>query len=545
MIPSPPRRLSAVLLAALLWAGCTGCGSEPSDPPVAADDGPHRGGQVVIALTSDFTGVNSLIAPLSVTTSEIERQLFLPLVHEQPDFKTIEPALAESWEFSDDHRELTFHLRRDVLWSDGTPVTADDVVFTFAAWTDEAVAWESASALGKIDRVEAIDAHTARFYFDQVYATQLLDAATFGVILPKHAWGALPFAEWHENADWFREHLVVDGPFDLVSWTPQQEIVLQRNPLYHADDLPYLDRVVLRVVPDQSSQLTQLLNGQVDFVVQLSPDSLERVETSPDVRLHPYWTRGYIAVGWNTRRPELADARVRRALTRGIDRQALVDSIWGEHARPLAGPIPPDVWLYDETLEPLAYDPDEARRLLAAAGWTDSDGDGVVDRQGQPLRLRLLTNTGNRQREDAAVLIQDQLGRVGVAVTADVLEFNTMIEQALGGDFDGLLFGTTIPTTMDFRFALHSDEIEDGSNLVAYSNPEVDRLLDEIREQPTLEAAQPLFDRLQRIVLEDQPYTFLWQSQRLVGARKRVHGVAPNHLFTLWDLDEWWVDEER
>lgn len=545
MILSPPRRLTAALLAALLWAGCAGCGREASEDPAAGTEGPRRGGQVVVALTSDMTGVNTLVVSSSVTTAEIERQLFLPLVSEQPDYKTVEPELAESWEFSDDHRVLTFHLRRDVLWSDGTPVTADDVAFSFAAWTDESIAWENASAFEKIDRVEVVDAHTVRFHFDQVYATQLLDAGTFGVILPKHAWGALPFSEWRDSGDWFREHLVVDGPFDLASWTPQQEIVLQRNPLYYRDDLPYLDRVVFRVVPDQTSQLTQLLNGQVDYLFQLAPDSVGQVESSPDARVIPYWTRGFIAVAWNTRRGEIADPRVRRALAHGIDRQALVESIWGSYARPLAGPIPPDVWLYDETLEALAYDPDEARRLLAEAGWTDGDGDGVVDRQGRPLRLRLMTNAGNRQREDAAVLIQDQLGRVGVAVVADVLEFNTMVQQAFAGDFDGLIFGMVLPTTMDLRFAFHSDQIEQGSNIVAYSNPEADRLLEEIREQPTLEAAQPLFDRLQRIVQEDQPYTFLWQSQRLVGVHKRVHGPAPNHLFSLWDLEEWWVDEGR
>jgi len=544
MLSPPTRRLSAVLLAALLWAGCTGCGSEPSERPGASADGPHRGGQVVVALTSDINGINNLIVPASVTTTEVLRQLFLPLVFEQPDSRTIEPALAESWEFSEDRLELTFHLRDDVQWSDGTPVTADDVAFTFSAWTSPEVGWESAAAIEAIDRVEVVDPQTARFHFNRAYAGQLLDAATLGVILPQHAWGALPFAEWRDGADWFRDHLVVNGPFNLASWTPQQEIVLERNPLYYRDGLPHLDRVVLRVVPDQTNQSTQLLNGQADLVIQLSPESAERVEEASDVELYPYWTRGYIAVAWNLNRDGLADARVRRALTHGIDRETLVESIWGSYARPLSGPIPPDVWLYDDSLEPLAYDPETARHLLAEAGWTDGDGDGTVDRDGRPLRLRLLTNSGNQQREDAAVLIQEQLGRIGIDIVADVLEFNTMIAQAQQGDFDGLIFGITLPTTFDLSYAVHTDSIESGTNLAGFSNPEADRLADEIRQQPTLEQAQPMYDRLQRILRDEQPYTFLWQSQRLVGARARVHGVDPNHLFTLWDLDEWWVDDE-
>jgi peptide/nickel transport system substrate-binding protein len=399
--------------------------------------------------------------------------------------------------------------------------------------------------MAAVERVEVVDPHTVRFHFERVYSTQLLDAATFAVIFPKHAWGTRPFSEWRDDADWFREHLVVSGPFDLASWTPQQEIVLQRNPLYYRDGLPHLERVIFRVVPDQTNQFTQLLNGQADYVLQLSPDDVARVESAPGADVLSYWTRGYITVGWNLRRAELADPLVRRALTHGIDRQTLVDSIWGEYARPLDGPIPEEVWAHDAALEPLDYDPDEARRLLAAAGWEDGDGDGVREKAGRPLRLRLITNAGNRQREDAAVLIQDQLRRVGVAVVPEVLEFNTMIQQALAGDFDGLLFGSTLPTTMDLRFAFHSEEIESGNNIVAYANPEVDRLLDEIGAQPTHDDAKPLLDRLQRLIQEEQPYTFLWQSQRLVGVRERVHGAAPNHLFNLWLLEEWWVDPPR
>lgn len=542
---TPPRRLLALLVAALLAGACSGCGGDAAGPDAGGDAGePRRGGQAVVALTSDFNGVNALVVPSSVITAEVERLLFLPLVYEQPDYQTIAPALAESWEFSDDHRTLTFHLRRDVLWSDGKPVTAEDVAFSFAAWTSPEIAWDNAAALEAIDRVEVVDPHTARFHFNRVYATQLLDAATLGTIIPKHAWGSLPFARWRDDADWFREHLVVDGPFNLVAWRPQQEIVLERNPLYYRDGLPRLDRLVLRVVPDQTSQLTQLLSGQVDYVMQLSPEGAGQAEEAPDVHLASYWTRAYIAIGWNHRRAELADPRLRRALTHAIDRQALVDSIWGDYARPLDGPLPPDVWLHDDG-QPLPFDLGEARRLLAAAGWSDGDGDGVVERAGRPLRLRLITNSGNRQREDAAVLIEDQLGRVGVDVVPEVLEFNTMVEQALSGDFDALIFGATLPTTMDLSYALHSDYIDEGFNIVAYSNPEVDRLLDAIRQQPTLEAAAPLYAELQRLLRDEQPYTFLWQSQRLVGVRDRLHGTAPNHLFNLWQADEWWVDAAR
>ncbi len=544
----PPRLAAACRtgLPVLLVLAVAACGrDEPAREAAHASEEPRRGGQVVIGSSTDIAGLNEAILPSSLITTDVVRRLFLPLVDERPDYKTIVPRLAESWEFSADRRSLTFHLRDDVVWSDGTPVTAEDVEFTYRAWTDPDIAWEDAFALEAVTGVAVIDRHTVRFDFSQPYSTQLLDVAAGAVVLPKHAWGELPFAEWRANADWFREHMVVDGPFALESWTPQQEVVLKRNPRYYEAGLPYLDRLVIRVVPNQASQLTQLLGGQLDVVIQLNPDDVARVEQAGGARVIDYWTRGYIAVGWNNRRPPFDDARVRRALTQGIDRQTLVDSIWGPYARVIASPVPPDTWAWNRETEPLPYDPDRARALLEEAGWRDRDGDGVREKDGERFAFTLITNSGNRQREDALVLIQEQLRRVGVEVTPQAIEFNTMIEKAMGGDYDAVVSGWAIPTTFDFRYAFASEEIETGNNFVGYSNPEVDRLLAEIRAAPDLQSAKPLLDRLQLTVQRDQAYTFLWQSQRLVGVRDRLHGVSPNYLSTLYEARHWWVDDAR
>jgi peptide/nickel transport system substrate-binding protein len=337
---------------------------------------------------------------------------------------------------------------------------------------------------------------------------------------------------------------VVDGPFTLGSWTPQQEIVLERNPRYYEEGLPRLDRVIVRVVPDQTAQLTQLLAGQLDFVLQVAPDDAPRVAQAPGVDLESYWTRGFIAVGWNARGELFADPAVRRAMTLGIDRQTLVASIWGDLARPIASPIPPETWAWSEEVAPLPYDPAEAGRLLDTAGWVDRDGDGVREKGGRPFRFRLITNTGNSQREDALVIIQDQLRRIGVAVVPEALEFHTLIEQLTEGSFDAAVMGWSIPTSFDFRFAYHSAEIG-GANVIGFSNPEVDRLLEEARMAPDMPSMGPYLDRLQRIQQELQPYTFLWQSRRLLGIRERVKGAEPNHLHELDNLREWWVEEAR
>jgi peptide/nickel transport system substrate-binding protein len=541
--PARRRRLAAfaaaLLAAASLVAG--GCRREPGAAPPEAAAEPRRGGLVVIGSTSDIAGVNELIVPLTSITTELMRQLFLPLVEELPDYRTVRPRLAERWSFSDDRRELTFHLRRDVVWSDGVPLTADDVVFTYRAWISPEVAWEGAFALESVAGVEALDPHTVVFRFTRPYSTQLLDVGAGAVILPAHAWGKKPFAEWRGDADWFRDNLVVSGPFTLASWTPQQEVVLERNPRYFEAALPYLDRAIIRVVPDQTAQLTQLLAGQLDYVLQLSPDDAGRVAAAPDVEVISHWTRGFIAVGWNLRGDLFDDVRLRRAMTYGIDRETLVEAIWGDLARPIASPIPPDTWAWSEEVAPLPYDPAEARRLLDAAGWSDADGDGVREKGGRPLRFRMITNAGNAQRENAQVIIQDQLRRIGVAVVPEALEFHTLIEQLTAGEFDAAVLGWGIPTTFDFRFAYHSEEIG-ANNVVGLADPEVDRLLEEARLAPDLPSMGPYLDRLQRKQQELQPYTFLWQSKRLVGVRERVHGADPNHLLSFGNLRQWWVE---
>jgi len=541
-----PPGARAALLALAVAAALAGCRPDPGegDPGAdAADDTPRRGGQVVLGLTSDLGGVNELIVPATVTTAEVVRRMFLTLGEEQPDYRTVEPRLAESWEYSEDRQTITFRLRDDVVWSDGVPVTARDVEFTYRAWTDPDLAWTGAFTVEAVERVEVIDERTVAFHFSRAYPSQLLDVATGAVILPEHAWGKLPFAEWRTSADWFRENLVVDGPFRLVSWTPQHEIVLERNPRYYEEGLPYLDRAIFRVVPDQTSQLTQLLNGELDFVFQLSPDDAARVEAADGVELLTYWGRQVIFIGWNVAKPLFADPRLRRAMTYGIDRRTLVDSIWGPYARPIDSPVLPGMWPGAEA-EPLPYDPDRARALLAEAGWEDRDGDGVREKGGRELAFELITNTGNRQREDALVLIQDQLRRIGVDVEPQALEFNTMVEKVNGGTYDATIAGWVIPTTFDYRFMYATSEIG-GTNFVGYSDPKTDAVLDAMRAVPDREAMGPYLRELGEIQRRDQPYTLLWQSQRVSGLRARVHGAEPNHLYSLFNLREWWVEPAR
>jgi peptide/nickel transport system substrate-binding protein len=232
---------------------------------------------------------------------------------------------------------------------------------------------------------------------------------------------------------------------------------------------------------------------------------------------------------------------VRLAMTLAIDRQALVDTLHGDLARIGVSPVPQSIWAFNTTLAPWPYDPARATELLAEAGWSDHDGDGVIDRDGQPFRFDLTTNGDNRLRMDAGIMIQRQLSKVGIDVRLVALEFNTLIELNMAHDFDGTISAWGIDTTLDFGYAFHSNSIGGGYNDGCYSNPRVDTLIEAVRRQPRLEDAVPMLDELQAIIHSEQPYTFLWEPQRIDGASTRLRNVSSNPLSAFFDLERWWI----
>jgi peptide/nickel transport system substrate-binding protein len=537
--------LVLIAAGALLASGCRQAPERAGKTGDTGASGPHRGGTVVTGWTAEPGGVNSLILPSTQINNEMLFRVFLHLVEEQADFQqhpaTFKPELAKSYDWSPDHKVLTFHLRDDVVWSDGVPVTAADVRWTWQAQRDPDVAWELADSKHWIDDVEAVDPHTVRFHFSRVYAKQLLDANE-GPIFPKHAWETLPFAQWRKNNDWFRRHLVVDGPFTIASWQPQQQIVLQRNDKYYEKGLPYLDRVVMRQIRDQASGLTQLLSGELDFLPQIGPTDAPRVQASPRLELITYWFNIYVAVVWNNEDPLFRDPEVRRALTLAIDRRTIVDTLLKSYGKVADSPILTSVWAHDPAVHPWPYDPREAARILAARGWKDTDGDGVLDKDGKPFAFELLTNTGNQLRADATVMIQNQLQKVHVRATPRQVEFNTLAAVTIAGKFEASMMGYTIDTSLDLRSNFDSAAIAEGSNYSRYRSPQVDHLVDLAGAQPDILAERPYLDQIQEIVHREQPVTFLWESQRLTAVNKRVRNVRPTATFSFFNLKEWWVE---
>jgi len=525
-----PRR--ALLAGAAVAAVLAACGPREGAPET-----------IVVATAVDMRGVNELTAGASFFHTALHYYaLFLTLLDEQPDYESgppsLTPRLASSYELSGDRRVLTFKLRRDVVWSDGVPVTAEDVRWTWQAQTHPEVAWHLAGAKRHVRDVEVVDPFTVRFHFDRAYGTQLLDA-NLGVILPRHAWSRLPFSAWRRDGGWFLDHLVVAGPFTVESWEPDRRLVLRRNERYFQPHLPRAERIVFRVTPDRQSQLALLRTGAAHVIDAARPAELRQLGENPDVVLASYLPRGSYALVWNLARPLFASREVRLALTLAIDRQAIVDALLFGDARLTESPFPSDLWACNRSLRPRPYDPGSARELLAAEGWSDSDGDGVLDRGGERFSFEILTEAGSELRRDVVVMVQHQLARLGVEALPRPLEFNTLLDRERRHDFAATLSSLGIGTDLDLSYYFHSRSIDEGYNLGAYADPEVDRLLDEIKAQVDQLAAKPLYDRLQTLLYDDVPLTFLYEPWRRIPVRRELADVSPNALSPYFGLERW------
>ena len=523
------------------------CGS-PERPPTTPMGGgsPVRGGTVVIGLLSDIQSWNPYLVE-DLDTEHLLSLVYPSLAIEQTDYHihppSFEPALARSWSWSDDHLVLTLELDPDARWSDGVPITADDVVFTWQVQTSIQIDWLYSDGKDFIASVEAADEDTVRVTFTHTYPYQFMDLND-GLIIPAHAWAKIPFEEWAAT-DW-KERSLAGGPFRLVGHTPQQEIVLERNPLFYRSGLPYLDRLVFRIVPSEQGLMTQLVAGEIDFIRSVEPAALERIRNHDNLELVIYDDRSYTHICWNTQKPHLATSEVRTALSTAIDRETLIDVVYGGFGRVGVGPVLSSFWAFNRELEALPFDPTTAREILAEAGWTDSDGDGLVDRDGEALGIELLVSAENELRQDLAILIQEDLKRIGVKVELRFLEWGTLMAAMQGGEFDALINLWEEPTQIDLDGLWHSVPPDEPTfNFGRYANPDVDRLLSEVAELTDFAEQKHLYDQVQEIIVADQPYTFLIENTRLTAHSSRIRGAEVNSATPYFNTFEWFVTTKR
>ncbi|AMV72489.1 peptide ABC transporter substrate-binding lipoprotein [Desulfuromonas sp. DDH964] len=522
------------LLVTLLLAGCDR--REPVIPAEGKAAEPAYGDTIIEGSIGDASNLLPVLAS-DASSSEIAGMIYNGLVRYDKDLR-LEGELAESWEVSADNLVITFHLRPGVKWHDGAPFSAEDVLFTYQTYIDPAVPTAYAENYKQVDKVEVLDPLTLRVSYKKPLAKALISWAVG--IMPKHL-----LAGQDVTKSPLSRAPVGTGPYKFVEWLPGEKIVLEANPDYF-EGRPRLNRVVYRIIPDESTMFLELKAGGLDMM-GLTPLQYARqtdaAEFSRRFNKYRYLSFAYTYLGYNLNRPLFKDRRVRHALAFAINKQEIIDGVLLGLGQEATGPYKPGTWPYNAAVRRYPYEPARAKELLAEAGWQDSDGDGILDKDGQPFAFTIVTNQGNDQRTKSGEIIQRRFREIGVDVKLRVIEWASFLKEFINpGNFDATILGWTIPIDPDGYNVWHSSKTGPGElNFVGFKNAEVDELLEKGRR--TLDQAQRkvYYDRFQEILAEEQPYTFLYVPDALPVVAARIHGIEPAPAGISYNFIKWYV----
>lgn len=506
----------------------------------------QQGGVFIEASLSDASILNPIVYSDNASFDVIQH-IFPALVNQDPFTGEVIPDLAESWEVSEDGLTWTFQLREGVTWSDGEPVDAADFKYTYEAIASDNVDSPRKYITDGIKSIETPDSQTVVVTFNEVRCDGLLNLGLG--LLPSHLF-AEDFSDVMESPQ-NEAPGVSAGPMKFKSWTRDDNVALERNPDYYRG-APYIDGWIYKVVPDPGARLGQLQSGEVDYI-EAQPEQLTSIELDPNLNLFKFKDDGYSYIAMNLANPEnpqpgqdeegnlveqdphpiLGDVQVRKAIAHSLDYDSIINKVYlGQGYRIAANVLPAIEWAYNNDIEPYQYDLEMAAQLLEEAGWVDEDGDGVREKEGKPLALRLSTNAGNTVREDLGVLVQDQLNSIGFDITFEAIEFGTLIEDLDNQTFDMIIIGWTGlgPDPNDDAFwHTQFDVPGSGFNAVSYHNPEVDELLEQGVSVPgcSIEERGPIYKQIQELIHEDVPYIFVSGTVGNTAYNKKWQGVDP------------------
>lgn len=533
------KRICLILAVGLIFC-MTGCDrQETKQATTPVSDEPVYGGTFIEASIGEPNNLLPVLASDSAS-SDINGQVYNGLVRYDKDLN-LEGELAESWEISDDGLTITFHLREGVTWHDGEPFTSADVLFTYRMYVDPKTPTAYAESYRQVARAEAPDPLTFRVTYEKPYAPAL---GSWGVAIhPKH------LLEGQSLTDSpLARAPVGTGPYRFEEWRPGERIVLVANDDYF-EGRPYIDRVVYRVIPDQSTMFLELQAGGLDFM-GLTPIQYKTQTDAPaftrNFNKYRYIAFGYTYLGYNLENELFRDQRVRQALSYAIDKKEIIDGVLLGLGQVATGPYKPDTWVYNPDVRRYPYNPERAKGLLAEVGWSDSDGDGVLDRNGKRFAFTIVTNQGNDLRVKTGEIIQRRFRDVGIDVKLRVIEWATFLKEFINpGNFEATILGWSSGPEPDQYNIWHSSKTGPRElNFIGYRNEDVDRLLELGRRTFERAKRKEYYDRLQEILAEEQPYTFLYVSDALPAVSSRFRGIETAPAGIRYNFTEWYVPEE-
>ncbi|MBI4772727.1 MAG: peptide-binding protein [Deltaproteobacteria bacterium] len=513
--------------------------SSPPEPAKAVGE-PAYGDALVEGSIGD---ASNLIPMLSSDSSShaIAGLVYNGLVKYDKDINLVGD-LAEKWNISEDGTVIDFHLRKGVKWHDGSPFTAEDALFTYKVMIDPKTPTAYADDFLQVQKAELIDSYTMRVTYKRPFAPAL---ASWGMgVAPKHLL---------EGKDITQSPLVRDpvgtGPYLFERWITGREIVLRANPNYF-EGRPYISESKTRIIPDSATMFLELEAGGIDLM-GLTPIQYTRQTVSDQWKKrfnkYSYLASAYTYLGYNLEDSKFKDKRVRQAISYAVNKQELIDGVLLGLGEAASGPFKPGTWPYNPDVKPYAYNPERAKELLREAGWEDTDGDGLLDKDGEPFRFTILTNQGNESRQKTGVIIQFSLKAIGIEVQVRTVEWAAFLKEFIDKKkFEAVILGWTIPPDPDLFDVWHSSKTRPSElNFVSYRNEEVDRLIEKSRYTFDREVRKECLYKIQEILAEDQPYTFLYVPQALVAVSSRIRGIEPAPLGIAYNRIKWYVPADQ
>ncbi len=457
---------------------------------------------------------------------------------------------------------FTFDLREDVRWHDGHPFDADDVMFSFASYKNPSVDCDAVRfQFNKLLDAEKLGPHRVRFYYaDQYFLAQDVFAAF--MVLPSHLYNLADPAHpahkpnptneeqgRHINESPLNTQWIGLGPYRITEFS-EQVIVAQRTADYFdQSNGGYVDEIRWRHIADDDAAVQALQNGQLDFYARLKAEqyfgNVVRNPKFQETHYAGYHRQPYMGyTAWNTRRPKLADPQVRGALNRAFDWEEYIRTVAMGQAERVTGTAYKFGPYYNNDIEPIPFDLGEAEDMLADAGWYDRDGDGLVDKDGQPLEITFLMPTGNAASQIFAQKYQENLAKIGVRLSVQTREWATFLEELRNHDYDCANLAWILMLESDPEQIWHSRWANRaGSNHSGYADPGSDKLIDAIQVELDQERRTELFHELQARIYASNPYMFGLNVPVRFAMSKRVRNFqffAPDPCYS---LRRWFVVE--
>lgn len=544
--------VSTLVLALCASVACTETSKEPETKPKPVsqprtytgdtlphpdtDGPPQKGGTLRIAMDADPPHLNPHLDPLDGWARRITDHVYESLAAPDPHTWKHVPALAESWKISSDKTILTFQLRENIQWHDGEAFDADDVIFTVDKLLEPSSKTGSTrSFLKPLKKYEKTSSHSVRFVLEEPYWNAFNALAELD-ILPEHVFSKGDF-NTHPN----NRKPVGTGPYRFDRWRGGESISLVRADDYWGD-APHIDRLLFKSVKDVEARGQLVAEGALDVVERVSPEEWDQLSREASITDN-FWRIRHVPdglqwIGWNMARPMFQDRRVRQAFTLLIDRQAIVDELRYGIDMPAVSWFYPGSREFNPDIEAWPYDPKKAGKLLDQAGWKDSNGNGIRDKDGVEMRFSFIYPDGPKLYPRLFAMMKGQFDQQGIEIEAARLDWPVFTERLRTHSFDACSLVWRIRPRSDPFQIWHSSEAANGANWVSFHNRAADTLLERGRAEFDESKRIDLYHEFSELLHREQPYTLLFYRYNLSLVNKRVGGLysTPYGLFRYEDL---------